>query len=527
MKGNLVLLFAIGILLFTSCGNNNEVVLKNGISIQLDNTTTSLVVGGSQKLIYNIDPINPVWLSTDTTIAKVNSVGIITAISVGKASVTVRGDNNFSAKCDVNVVSSPVSSLVIPNYPITNGSTFIIEGKGFKKEDKIWLRKIEGSSKSSKIKKQNSSVNTSQSNDFLATIHEVAENFISLSAGVSDGWYYVILNSDSTTYNLGSLQFNTKVFPEYTYDKTKIFWEDTHWRRFQLRGKVKSMTTTDAYYPYWTTAHAYNFNKNGYLESFAQIPNDGSLHGYTTYQYDNNNKLIKKSKHSDSNPSSTGNVEEFIYGSHSMYVQSSIFNVVDSDFQPEYYNSFYYGIGAVDHTMNSDLEMWLKGLTGIKFYSTGYSCTLDITSNTVSYTYTGSKQIDKTTYYYQGNFPYKSTENSIDVTTGQKSYRDSCTYEFSSTGMRQKKIDTYYSKSYTSDWITNCPFNLYKTYEDYGFKFSYDKNWDMTTFFDGYQTVTFYYASYDEYGNWTECTVVEDDGTSKTIEKLSRKFTYW
>lgn len=79
-------------------------------SINLDKEKCSINIGDTQTLIATILPENATykdvaWLSSDTTIAKVSSFGVITGIAVGKATITATTTDGteLSASCVVKV----------------------------------------------------------------------------------------------------------------------------------------------------------------------------------------------------------------------------------------------------------------------------------------------------------------------------------------------------------------------------------------------------------------------------------------
>lgn len=523
------------LLTIISCKNDPEIIIKSNFSIELNDTLISLAVGGQQKMIYNINPVNAKWTSSDTTIAKVSNLGIIKGISAGDATISVTGNNNFSGKCKVKVTDTPVSELIMPdvNYPINNGSTFILQGKGFKEGDKIWLRKHVTNSSVKKVKGANSEINTSEESDYLATIHEIAANYITISANVPDGWYQLILEEVNKAYNLGNLQLNTVELPEYTYDKSKIFWDDTHWRRFQLRGKVKSMTTIDSYYPFWTDKNYYTFNANGYFESFALINSKtGEHYGQTNYKYDEKNRLVKKT-HYSSNGTTIDLMCDYSYGNHSMYVPIDYHY---ERFLPEGYKYFYSSIPDVSYQNRYILEMWSKGLAGIKLTEgskvTNYQFSISTDSIIISIPFSAGLyrfQIEK--YYYQGNYPFKSIENLESSSDGAQFNMGTYSYTCNSTGMLTQQVFVRNLDKNTCEMEKDCPFCVYKTYDDFWgdpIGFTYDKNWNLSTVSDNYSLTTFYYTSFDVYGNWTACTALSKDKNNQIhISLLNREFTYW
>lgn len=82
--------------------------------VTLNKTETALVAGGSEQLIATIAPSNATnkdmtWTSEDATIATVSGNGTVTALAVGKTTITVTtSDGGKTATCEVTVAPSPV-----------------------------------------------------------------------------------------------------------------------------------------------------------------------------------------------------------------------------------------------------------------------------------------------------------------------------------------------------------------------------------------------------------------------------------
>ena len=118
-------------LIFVGCSKNNDAV-ENGNDdevkvsvIKLNNTTLSLIPGETGQLIATILPENATnktikWSSSNSTVATVNEMGIITAVSEGTTTVTGSVDGK-SAACIVTVSTSiiPVTEIML-NKSSTN-----------------------------------------------------------------------------------------------------------------------------------------------------------------------------------------------------------------------------------------------------------------------------------------------------------------------------------------------------------------------------------------------------------------------
>lgn len=89
--------------------------------VKLNKSSTTIAVGGSEKLTATVEPSNATnktvtWESDKTGVATVDG-GTVTAKSVGTANVTVKtGDGNKTAKCAVKVTDA-VKSVTISGTP--------------------------------------------------------------------------------------------------------------------------------------------------------------------------------------------------------------------------------------------------------------------------------------------------------------------------------------------------------------------------------------------------------------------------
>ena len=77
--------------------------------------STSLLVGGTETLEADIDPPNATnknvtWSTSKASVATVSASGVVTGVSAGTATITVKtADGDKTAVCNVNVVTTPVA----------------------------------------------------------------------------------------------------------------------------------------------------------------------------------------------------------------------------------------------------------------------------------------------------------------------------------------------------------------------------------------------------------------------------------
>lgn len=113
-------------------------VTINVIGIQLNKTTSSLVVGTSEQLIATVLPTNAnnqnvTWNSDNTAVATVNN-GLVSAFSVGTTIISVTTvDGGFRAECTISVIPTSIESIEaskISIYPNPAESYLFIDGGG-------------------------------------------------------------------------------------------------------------------------------------------------------------------------------------------------------------------------------------------------------------------------------------------------------------------------------------------------------------------------------------------------------------
>lgn len=120
--------------------------VKNSINVQvlpidiqsatLSQTSLQMRVGNSASLDVAVTPSDATftdfkWTSSDETVAKVNSNGIITAVAAGNAEITAKQEeNNITLTCNVTV-TEPERNFKIGDYYYEDGtiSSEIISGK--------------------------------------------------------------------------------------------------------------------------------------------------------------------------------------------------------------------------------------------------------------------------------------------------------------------------------------------------------------------------------------------------------------
>ncbi|QLG46865.1 Ig-like domain-containing protein [Costertonia aggregata] len=100
--------------------------------INVTPATTSIVEGATAQLDAEITPSNAtntgvVWSSSDTSVATVSASGLVTAVSVGSATITATSDEN-NAISDTSVVTVTALTVPVTGINVTPATTSIVEG---------------------------------------------------------------------------------------------------------------------------------------------------------------------------------------------------------------------------------------------------------------------------------------------------------------------------------------------------------------------------------------------------------------
>ncbi|MEQ8176399.1 MAG: Ig-like domain-containing protein [Syntrophomonadaceae bacterium] len=110
---------------YTCMTDERYAVHVTGVS--LDKTTDSITVGSSDQLTATVTPDNATnksvsWESSDPSVATVSDTGLVTAIAVGTATITVTtADGSYAAVCAVGVKeAAPLPSVTLSDLVLFN-----------------------------------------------------------------------------------------------------------------------------------------------------------------------------------------------------------------------------------------------------------------------------------------------------------------------------------------------------------------------------------------------------------------------
>ncbi len=103
----------------------------NVTSVSVSPTTATLNIGGTQQLTETVLPANATnksvtWSSSNTAVATVSTSGLVTAVAVGSATITVTTqDGNYTATSVITVAAIPVTSVSVspPAATLSIGGT--------------------------------------------------------------------------------------------------------------------------------------------------------------------------------------------------------------------------------------------------------------------------------------------------------------------------------------------------------------------------------------------------------------------
>ncbi|MCE1169311.1 MAG: hypothetical protein LWX70_14580, partial [Sphingobacteriia bacterium] len=324
---------------------------------------------------------------------------------------------------------------------------------------------------------------------------------------------------------------------------------DTHWRLFHLRGKVKRMVIKYSYMDIFPNYLSLDFNSHGFL--IKQCPRDTEIPAYTTYyEYDNQNRLIKKFgvdlvNHGDYETNYS--TVKYSYGNHDNYINVDFL----SDFEEVAISSpsiYWWQREMINYSYFYPIIMYYKGLVNVDVALKTTKGDLHFNSNinfagdsaycTKSNGY-GNKQYLK--WKFKNGFPILST--CYEARSPKEDYAEGYFTKFQSNGMVGSIRHFFYRDHDTisNDTIAltqvsffpSKPFlmisedrSIYNGVNDSFTRFLYDSNEDMSSHCYTPLEISqyFHYMSYDKYGNWTQCIVVDNFGYYYLYK---RDITYW
>ena len=103
----------------------------NVTSVTVSPTAATISIGGTQQLTETVLPANATnksvtWSSSNTAVATVSTSGLVTAVAIGSATITVTTqDGNYTATSVITVATIPVTSVSVspPAATLSVGGT--------------------------------------------------------------------------------------------------------------------------------------------------------------------------------------------------------------------------------------------------------------------------------------------------------------------------------------------------------------------------------------------------------------------
>ena len=167
-------------------------------SITLSPSSASLTVGDTQQLTATISPSNATnksvtWSSSNSSVATVSSSGLVTAKSIGNATITVRTVNGLTAECKVTVINkSTILKGEITTIAACTSHTMIVMNDGT-----LWA--------CGDNSKGTFGISVWSSNN--TTPIKVNDDVAFTSVGYGHWGYTMILKKDGTLWGCGSNEF--------------------------------------------------------------------------------------------------------------------------------------------------------------------------------------------------------------------------------------------------------------------------------------------------------------------------------
>jgi len=123
-----LIIILVFLMVFIACTDMDPFGIANGVpagfdpegvpvtGVTLNKTTTSIIIGNTEQLTSTIEPEDATnkdttWVSSDEGIATVGDNGLVTGISAGTATITVKSDTDDTifAECEVTVVTDSIA----------------------------------------------------------------------------------------------------------------------------------------------------------------------------------------------------------------------------------------------------------------------------------------------------------------------------------------------------------------------------------------------------------------------------------
>ena len=119
MKKNLLYLTLLVFVSLAACSKDKEPAPVAVESVSLNKSAITLDVGAKDTIVATVSPDNAAdktvtFTSGNTSVATVDNNGVVTAVAIGTAVITVAAGNGKSSTCNVTVESDPEITMTLP-----------------------------------------------------------------------------------------------------------------------------------------------------------------------------------------------------------------------------------------------------------------------------------------------------------------------------------------------------------------------------------------------------------------------------
>lgn len=217
--------------------------------VEITNTTASaLTVGDKLTLTAKVTPTNATnknvtWKSSDSTVASVNSSGVVTALKAGTSTITVTTqDGGYTAQYTLTVKNKdiPVSDIKVKSVEITNGDIeYLYKGKTLQLNIKI--NPTNATNKSVTWSSRNTAVAKVSANGVVTA---VAKGSTVITVKTADGGYtdsitvcvdeeeasdmYIYLTPYYNCLNVGDTVVVSAISYPYQHSQSEYIWKSSN-----------------------------------------------------------------------------------------------------------------------------------------------------------------------------------------------------------------------------------------------------------------------------------------------------------
>jgi Bacterial surface proteins containing Ig-like domains len=215
------------------------IVTQPTMGITLNKPELTLAIGATETLVATITPDNAnnkeiIWSSSDENIATVDALGLVTAVAQGNAAITATTvDGGFTANCSLTVIQ-PVTGVTLNKQELTLDVN----------DTETLIATVNPTIADNKEVMWSSSDENIATVDALGLITAIAQGNAVITATTVDGGFTatcaitvtepviyvtgVILNKETTTLAVGSMETLTATVAPYNADNKTVIWSSSN-----------------------------------------------------------------------------------------------------------------------------------------------------------------------------------------------------------------------------------------------------------------------------------------------------------